>query len=68
MLTALGNEGMLILDEEYHVEFANQRAHNIMGHASGELVGKKFLELVEHESELQILDNLKEATFKSPKR
>lgn len=68
MLMSLGNEGIFILKENYSIEFANHRAHEISGHREGELIAKNFLSLFDEETGATLQDLFRSNRYMSPKK
>ena len=49
-IVEMGEVGILVLDEQNRVEFANRMVMPILGYESHELVGKKFTDLLDEEN------------------
>ena len=46
-IAELGNDGILVFDEEYHIEYANRVVSEITGYSNKELLKKTVLSLLE---------------------
>jgi len=60
-IAELGNIGILILDEEGHITFANALASHITGYEAERLLGKSFIEFLD-EKNTRIFKTLKESS------
>lgn len=52
----MGNDGILVLDRDYRIEFTNPLASKITGYPKEELIGSDFRELLSEEDQEFLLD------------
>lgn len=68
MLTELSQEGILLVDEESRVIFANDKMEKILGHSKQELVGMHTTELLPIQHQTMVNDLIERVDREHPKQ